>query len=349
MSSIYLAPEWERQDAIILVWPHTISDWSEQLTSIEKTYCELAHRISLKQQVIIIAYNLDHEQSIHTKLNEHSINENNVITTCIPSNDTWVRDYGPISIKFENGYKLLNFEFDAWGGKYEYHKDNAFSSKFCEKLNLAIPCEQIDFVLEGGNLEVNSQGELLSSVNCFSRQSNLNIRRLEKKLRTWFGIQRVYWIDCIKLEGDDTDGHIDTLARFCSDEIIVYSAANNSYDQNTEMLQTLYSELKNIRQQANNKFELVPLPLPTPIHINKQQLPATYANFLITNHYVLVPTFDDEQDSYALRTLQEIFPTREVIGINSLAMIQQLGGLHCATMHLSENTFTMKDANSNYA
>lgn len=343
MSSTYLAPEWERQDAIILVWPHANSDWSVNLPSIENTYCELANHISLHQYLIIIAYNSAHEIYLHQTLSKHSISEDNILIICIPSNDTWVRDYGPLTIKTNSSSKLLNFKFDAWGEKYAFQKDNDFNSVFCEKLNITTACEQIDFVLEGGNVEVNARGELLSSLSCFSRQAgpNLTQSNLEEKMQIWFGTDQIYWIDVGKLQGDDTDGHIDTLARFCSDDIIVYSATNNTHDQNTQMLRSLHSQLESISLQSKNQFELVPLPLPNPIFVNHKQLPASYANFLITNHKVLVPTFEDKQDSHALQTLQDIFPTREVVGINSLSLIQQLGGLHCATVHLPANTLAM--------
>ncbi len=337
MNEILLAPEWEWQDAILLVWPHSKSDWSQNLSCIENTYCELASCICLTQQLIIVAQNPNHAQYIYEITSKLSIDTNNLLITSIPSNDTWVRDYGPLCINTDNGNTYLNFEFDAWGGKYEYQIDNAFNSILYKKLNLSAVYEQIDFILEGGNIEVNSKGELLSSLSCFSRNDNLNLEDIEHNLQQWLGIQEFYWINCGKLAGDDTDGHIDTLARFCTDNIIVYSAENYFNDQNSQTLQTLYCQLENINQQSPQKFELVPLPLPEPVYKNKQQLPATYTNFIITNHNVIVPTFDDKQDSYVLRTMQDLFPDREVIGINSLAMIQQFGGLHCATMHLPAN------------
>ena len=338
MSPVTLAPEWERQDAMILVWPHANSDWSTHLASIEKTYCELAYRINASQQLIIIAYDLEHEAHIRDALSHYSVDEKKLLFISIATNDTWIRDYGPLCVKSDNGNKVLDFKFDAWGKKYAYEKDNALTTKLLERLNITAACEHIDFILEGGNIEVNAKHELLSSLRCFSRQNNLDINQLEKNLHAWFGIQRVYWLDCGKLEGDDTDGHIDTLARFCADDVIVYSAANTTDDPNTKTLQALQQQLENIQHLNQHKFELIPLPVPEPIYHNNQQLPASYTNFTITNQQVLVPTFDDKQDDYALQTMQDIFPSREVIGINSVSMIQQFGGLHCATMHLPENT-----------
>jgi agmatine/peptidylarginine deiminase len=354
VGSFRLAPEWARQEAVILVWPHTHSDWANasndrQLITIDKTYIEMSRYISRGQKLILVTYDAEHKQHIQNALTLNNINQDNIVFVEIPTNDTWVRDYGPIIVEpdaIDTNHQaylhanlqanLLDFTFNAWGNKYSYNLDNLFNQNLIQELAISIPNLEIDLVLEGGNLEINSQGELLSSSTCFKRKAadeNTKLSTLERNFETWF-CQKTQWIHDVTINGDDTDGHIDTLARFCSDDIIAYSAPGIKSDPNNNALHSLADQLKNLKRDAVNNFELVPLPLPEPIFHDGDQLPASYANFLITNNQVLVPVFNDKQDTIALKVIDDLFPTREIIDIDSTTLIQQYGGIHCASMHL---------------
>jgi len=339
VGSYRLAPEWARQDAVILVWPHSNSDWNSQLNEIERTYIELSRYISRHQKLIIVAYDYAHIHHLQKTLNRNDIKLENIQIIDISTDDTWVRDFGPVFVKSEGESILLDFEFDAWGGKYIHEYDNLFNQTFKEKLNIHTLYHNVNFVLEAGNLEINSKGTALSSSACFNRElytQNEPQSSLENKFEDWFGCNKVFWINDIKLVGDDTDGHIDTLARYCTDNIIAYSATGNNYDSNNDSLNSLANQLTIIKQNEPTILELVPLPLPKPIFNDGDQLPATYANFLVINEYVLVPVFNDKQDNYALKIIDDLFPSREIIDIESSALIQQFGGIHCATMQIPE-------------
>ncbi len=337
MSVNHLAPEWERQDAIIMVWPHPHSDWINNLEAIEETYLNLSGHICKQQCLIVVAYDYVHLQHVQQKIAVQSIDSKNILFVTVPTNDTWVRDYGPIFICANDKSIMLDFKFDAWGEKYSYEHDNVFNVKLIEQLNINASYENIDQILEAGNIEINNSSELLCSSTCFRRGCNaafINLAALEQKITDWLGSSKIYWIDAVRLEGDDTDGHIDTLARYCADRSIVYSAIGHPNDVNNKSLNLLEAQLKSINKKSNNRLDLIPLPLPSPIFISNKQLPATYTNFLIANETVLVPVFKDHQDDYALNVFADLFPTREVIGIESTALIQQFGGLHCAAMQI---------------
>ncbi len=337
MSLNRLAPEWERQDAIIIVWPHSFSDWASNLEPVETTYTDICKHICQHQTIIIVAYNKEHQHHIEQRLESSSIVGENIAFITIPTNDTWVRDYGPICVAAGQGKTILDFEFDAWGEKYAYDLDNAFTTKLLEQLKLDIPRQAIELVIEAGNLEVNNRGALLCSSTCFQRKSYgtaIDLAYLEKRFYDCFGCNSIHWIHDVKLVGDDTDGHIDTLARFCADDIIIYTSTNNYQDPNNEALHQLAIQLQSLQKQNHNSIELVPLPLPEPIFSANQQLPASYTNFLITNESVLVPIFKDQQDATVLKLMEELFPTRKIIGVNSNVLIQQFGGIHCATIQI---------------
>ncbi len=344
MTSYHLAPEWARQDAVILVWPHQHSDWAQakndtKLDRIEKTYIELTRYISRNQKVVLNAYDQTHIAYIQTCLSKSDSKFENIIFTAIPTNDTWVRDYGPICVRSNSEDVLLNFKFDAWGNKYTHEKDNAFNQVLRKELALEATLLQVKSILEAGNIDVNDKACLLSSKSCFKRsQSNQSteILLIENNFRSWFGSEHIFWIDKVKLIGDDTDGHIDTLARYCSDNIIAYSAVGHASDPNKNNLTTLNQQLIEIKTSCANDLELIPIPLPKPIFDQNKQLPASYVNFLITNKYVFVPVFNDKQDESALKIIDDCFPSREIIDIESNALIQEYGGIHCATMQIPQ-------------
>jgi len=281
VGSIRLAPEWARQDAVILVWPHPSSDWGEQLVSIENTYIEMSRYIARHQKLLLIAHNQTHIQHIQETLTQNDVPQDQILYLDIPTNDTWVRDYGPIFTNTDNTKTLLNFKFDAWGNKYEHTKDNQFNQAFKQKLNITAEYEDINFVFEAGNLEANSQGDLLISSTCFKRNlsdKHLDLNTISKKLNQWFACNNILWINDIVLQGDDTDGHIDTLARYCSDNVITYTATSNHSDPNLAALESLKAQLNNYKQQSSTDIELIPLPTPKSIviHCATMQIPEGY-------------------------------------------------------------------------
>ncbi len=339
MNSNRLAPEWQRQDAIIIVWPHSYSDWVNHLDAIEKTYFELTRHISKHQHLILVAYDAAHALHIRHKLEKQLIDIKNIVFITIPTNDTWIRDYGPICVASGNKSTILDFVFDGWGRKYNHEQDNVFNTRLIKQLSFNASYSHVDQVLEAGNIDINGRGELLCSSSCFRRNGNMpnsSLGELEKKLADWFGATETYWADAIQLQGDDTGGHIDTLARFCTDDIIVYSAPSHKNDSDSKALKQLATQLHFIKKR-NNRIDLIPLPLPAPIFLSGKQLPASYTNFLITKKSVLVPTFNDKQDRPTLKVFEELFPTRGIIDIDNTALAQQFGGLHCATMQLPKD------------
>ncbi len=344
MTSYRLAPEWARQDAVILVWPHIYSDWGTAnngnlLQKIELTYLELSRYICGQQKLILIAYDQEHISHIQRCLLSKGIREDNIIYIEINTNDTWVRDYGPVCVQSESNNVLLNFKFDAWGDKYLYDHDNAFNYVLSEKLNFNSELVDIDFVLEAGNIETNNKRCLLSSIDCFKRdisKNNLSLSAIESNFRKWFACENIFWIDKVRLIGDDTDGHIDNLARFCTDDIIVYSSSTSSTDANTDALNSLQQQLQSVKQQQANNLELIPLPIPSAIVHDNTRLPASYVNFLITNQHVFVPVFNDKHDNNALKLIDDCFPSREIIDIESTTLIRQFGGIHCTSMQIPQ-------------
>lgn len=339
MSSNHLAPEWKRQDAVIVVWPHSHSDWATNLNAIELTYLEISKYICQHQRLIIVSRGHAHQLQIKQALIKSSIKIENVTFTNVPTNDTWVRDYGPIFVNSNKKPSIYNFEFDAWGQKYAHDLDNAFSTALVNQLNLDVNYHHSNQILEAGNIEINSLGELLCTSSCFERKNiapPIELDDLENKFVSWFGCSNTHWIDAVQLVGDDTGGHIDTLARFCADNTIVYSSVGNSNDANNAALLQLEVQLQSIKKKTANSIELIPLPLPDPVFSFGKQVPASYTNFLITNEFVLVPTFSDKRDNYTLKLFDALFQTREIIGIESSTLTQQFGGLHCATMQIPQ-------------
>ena len=339
MSASRLAPEWERQDAIVIVWPHPYSDWAPRLEQIEPVYLQICKYVGKHQSIILIAYNKAHALDIGNMLSAAGIGCENVSFASIPTNDTWIRDYGPVCTVSGHRKFLLDFQFDGWGQKYNWQLDNAVNANLVKNLRFKASYLCIDQVLEAGNIEINGQGELLCSRTCFERdgpQPDTEFTQLEKQLEHRLGCRKVHWLDQVQLAGDDTCGHVDTLARFCTNDIIAYSACQNPKDVNHETLGQLSMQLLEINKQGGNRFELVPLQMPDPIFLNGQQLPATYTNFLITNDCVLVPVFHDRQDDCTLKLMDELFPDREIVDIESGTLIRQRGGLHCAAMQIPE-------------
>lgn len=260
----------------------------------------------------------------------------------LPSNDTWIRDYGYISIKEAGSVSLLDFHFDAWGAKFESSLDNAVNQTLHKKGYMGTTSlKTLPFTLEGGSIESDGKGTILSTSSCLchpNRNGGLRKKEIEEKLKDYLGASRILWLDHGYLAGDDTDAHIDTLARFVNEETIVYLECANPLDEHYDALEKMYQQLKTFRTLEGKPYTLVPLPMTHPIHNTQgQRLPATYANFLITNHALLYPTYQDSHDTQAHAIFKSLFPNKEIIPINALQLIEQGGSLHCSTMQIAKD------------
>ncbi len=327
----------------MLTWPHAATDWGTNLAEAESVFIEIAQAISACEQLIITCCDESHKKSVLKKLETAHIPRKRVSIFVHVSNDCWTRDHGPIAV-IENGHThLLDFEFNGWGGKYPAQKDNQLSRALYKQGALdETPFTTLPFVLEGGSIDTDGQGTLLTTTACLlspTRNPSLDRTEIEHRLNQYLGVQRVLWLQHGWLRGDDTDSHIDMLARFCDPATIAYTCCDNEADEHFTPLQAMKQELAAFRTCTGKAYTFVPLPIPRAIyHKEGQRLPASYANFLIINKAVLVPLYDDPADEIALGNLQACFPDRQIIGINCLPIIQQYGSLHCLTMQLPRVT-----------
>lgn len=336
--TVTLPAEWAPQDAILLTWPHADSDWQSWLDQADWTFATLAAAISRYQTVIISCLDLAHSRHVFELLTAANADLKRCQRYITPSNDIWVRDHGPITIYRSGQPVLLDFRFNGWGGKYRCDLDNQVTA-WLHKLGAfgATPSEAIDLILEGGSIETDGQGTLLTTAHCLlnPNRNGLEQAALEQRLRETLGFTRFLWLRRGHLAGDDTDSHIDTLARFSDPHTIVYQGCANPADPHFEPLQAMAEELRAFRTVDEKPYRLIELPLPAARYAEDgKRLPASYANFLVLNGAVLMPTYDDPLDAVALERLRGCFPQREIVGISCTTLIRQYGSLHCVTMQL---------------
>ncbi len=334
----HLPAEWHAQVALQLTWPHENSDWRSTLHDVEKTFIAIAFHASQAQKVLITCYDAPHREHVQNQLQAVGCDTTALRFYTVPSQDTWVRDYGPITVYHAGQPLLLDFVFNGWGTKFDYELDNLITQRLHQAGAFGnTPLESVNLILEGGSIETDGQGTLLTTASCLlsEHRNGLTREELEQHFAQLLGIQRVLWIQHGHLQGDDTDGHIDTLARFCNPETIVYQACEDESDVHFTELKKMEQELQAFRTAQGSPYQLVPLPLPrAQFNREARRLPASYANFVILNGVVLAPTYDDPADRIALNRLQGCFPARSVIGIPCRSLIQQYGSLHCVTMQL---------------
>jgi agmatine deiminase len=306
---------------------------------VEPVFVDIARHISRREKVLIVCLNASHRIHIQNLLQAGGVELSRIDLRLAPSNDTWARDHGPITLLSENQPLLLDFRFNGWGGKYAADLDNHITERLHQdgafgKTSL----QTIDLVLEGGSIETDGAGTLLTTARCLlspARNPKLNRNQLETELKTFLGITRVLWLEHGYLAGDDTDSHIDTLARFCDPNTIAYVACPDRNDEHYRELKLMEQELQALRTPDGRPYRLIPLPWPAAKHNESgDRLPATYANFLIINATVLVPTYADPMDAAALACLRAGFPGRAIIGVPCLPLVFQYGSLHCVTMQL---------------
>lgn len=335
----FLPPEWAPQAFIQLTWPRANGDFANWFAAVRENFLRLAVAISRYQPVLIGAEENAH--LLHADLLAAGAVGERLTIVPVRSNDVWARDHGPITVLRDGAWVHLDFQFNGWGGKFESALDNTLTQQLKALGKLPAPVETLPFVLEGGGIDVDGEGALLTTTRCLlapTRNPQLNPLEIETVLKTQLGVDRVLWLEHGDLLGDDTDGHVDTIARFCNSHTIAYQACEDQRDAHHADLKALEAELQALRQANGQPYTLVPLPLPPAIFDEDgKRLPAGYPNFLILNGAVLVPTYGDAaSDAEALRRLTPHFPGREVIGLDCRALINQYGSLHCATMQIPQ-------------
>ena len=318
-----LPAEWEPQEGVQLTWPHAGTDWAPILNDIIVVYHSMAREIARRERLIVVA-------------------PEDAACDCLkivcPTNDTWARDHGFISLVDDNGHRrLLDYKFNGWGEKFEASLDNAINRRLYDLGEIAGEySDNLDFVLEGGSIESDGRGTIFTTSQCLlapHRNQPMTKAEIEERLRRDLCAERVLWIDYGNLIGDDTDGHIDTIVRVCPDDTLLYMGCDNPEDEQYEDLRKMEAQLQSFRTLEGKPYRLMKLPMPHPIYDGEDRLPATYANFLIINDAVLCPTYNQPDiDSEALRIIAKAFPDREIIGIDCSPVIRQHGSLHCCTM-----------------
>lgn len=329
----------------MLTWPHAKSDWEPILADAERAFTDIARAVSRFERVLVVCFDELHRAAIEKRLRHAGVPAPQMRLFIAPSNDTWARDHGPITVVCGEERRLLDFRFNGWGGKYPAKLDNDITRILAADGAFGrTPRQQLDMILEGGAIEVDGSGTLLTTTRCLlapTRNPGLSRAAIERRLSELLGLTRILWLEHGYLAGDDTDSHIDTLARFCNRDTIAYVACDEPADEHYQELHAMEAELQAMRTVTGAPYRLVPLPMPRArFDEDGQRMPATYANFLIINGAVLVPTYDDPADRVALDGLAPCFPGREIIGIDCLPLIRQHGSLHCVTMQVPAGTLT---------
>jgi agmatine deiminase len=330
---ICLPAEWFPQSGVMLTWPHPETDWADILDEVENCFIHIASHISQREKLLIVCPD---KNDLVSKLQRCRFE--NILFAELPANDTWARDHGPLTVFIDDKPVIYDFTFNGWGLKFASNHDNQVSRKI---FNLDLFSEEVGyknmlhFILEGGSIESDGNGTILTTKECLcsiNRNQYLSQKEIENHLIEIFGLKRVLWLSSGYLAGDDTDSHIDTLARFCDEKTIAYVECNDPSDEHYVALKKMEDELKSFRTLSHEPYCLIPLPMAEAVYDENTRLPATYANFLIINSVVLLPFYNSPKDQVARQQLQKIFTDREVIGIDCLPLIKQHGSLHCVTM-----------------
>lgn len=335
-----LPPEWEKQSGVQLTWPHAGTDWNYILDEVEECYVNVAREISAHEKLLIVT---PHPEELKNRLAVAGINLANTTFLMCDSNDTWARDHSGITVyDKENGrFCILDFGFNGWGQKFEAALDNKITAAcFNEGVFNAAYSDMNGFILEGGSIECDGNGSLMTTTRCLMsefRNPSLGKEDIEEVLKENFGVKNIIWIENGYLAGDDTDSHIDTLARFCPGNTIAYVKCGDKDDEHYDELRLMEQELAQAVNADGENYNLVPLPMADPVFFDGERLPASYANFLIVNGAVLYPTYaQPDNDRKAAEGLSKAFPKYEIVGIDCSPLIKQHGSLHCITMQYPE-------------
>lgn len=331
--NIIFPAEWADQSGVMLTWPHENTDWAEMLDEVEDCFSSIAKAIAEREKLLIVCP----DQVRLTEKLKHLQTEN-IIFAQLPSNDTWARDHGAITVFADNQPTLLDFTFNGWGLKFAANLDNQITSSLFRNGFFSPGVQYANkkyLVLEGGSIESDGEGTLLTTRECLlsvNRNQSLSEEQIAAQLTNLFGVQQIHWLSAGYLAGDDTDSHIDTLARFCNPQTIAYVKCEDENDEHFKALQMMEQELRALQTLTMEPYHLIPLPMADEVFDGADRLPATYANFLIINGAVLLPLYNSPKDEIARQQLQKAFPDREIVGIDCCPLIRQHGSLHCVTM-----------------
>ncbi len=344
-SPFFLPAEWAKQCAVQLTWPHADTDWRDILDETTRCYIRMAKAITGREKLIIVT---PHSDEVQHLLGKELIAEQMKRTQIIelPTDDTWARDHAFITLLNKEGEaRFLDYRFNGWGQKFAASQDNQICrrmSSLADSIGLhGEYVNHLDFVLEGGSIESDGEGTILTTSECLlapNRNEPLTRQQIEARLMRDFGAKRILWLDHGYLAGDDTDSHIDTLARFCPNNTIAYVQCTDPNDEHYRELHLMEQQLASFRTLSGKPYRLVPLPMAHPeFDAEGSRLPATYANFLIINGAVLMPTYGHpELDSLAAHQLKTAFPEHEIMPLDCRILIEQHGSLHCCTMQFPE-------------
>ena len=330
----YFPAEWENHASTWLSWIHKEASWPDRLEQAYPAYCDFISKLSYHEMVNINVADADMENQARQRLKKLEVNWNHIHFHHFPTNDAWCRDHGPAFLLHHSDRSkraIVDWGYNAWGGKYPpFDLDDVVPTHIAKHLGLEVFYPEI--VMEGGSVEFNGTGTLLTTTACLlneNRNPHLNQEQIEWYLKEFYGVNQVLWLGD-GIVGDDTDGHIDDLARFTNPETILTVVEQDKGDENYEILQENLERLKSFSLPNGDPFEVVELPMPKPVVWEDQRLPASYANFYIGNGAVYVPVFrDKENDPKALQTIQKCFPGRKIYGIDSTDLIWGLGSFHC--------------------
>ena len=337
---LFLPAEWHRQQMVQLTWPHEGTDWNYMLTEVEACFLEIAKAISKRERVLVVAPDTD---AVGKQLEEAGARMQNITLFQCETNDTWARDHAFITLLGDNVPHYVDFCFNGWGRKFEASLDNAINGKLYDAGIVKGEYEDCtSLVLEGGSIESDGKGTILTTSQCLlapHRNQPMERDDIEKCLKRMLHADRVLWLDYGNLIGDDTDGHVDTIARLAPNDTIVYMQCTDKNDAQHDDLAEMERQISELRTAEGKPYRMLALPSPSPIHDEDgERLPATYANFLVINGAVLYPTYaQPENDAKAAEVLKEAFPSLEIVGIDCRALIKQHGSLHCVTMQYPDS------------
>ena len=332
-----LPAEWEPQAAVLIAWPHADTDWAERLASVETTYVALAAAVTRFQPLIVVVADDGVQRRAADLLAQVQVDPDRVHFVPLPYDDTWLRDSGPVTLKAADGaFQLTDFRFTGWGGKFGAEQDDALVAGLAGVGVFGQAShKRIDWALEGGGIESDGAGTILTTWRCLvQRHPEQSREEMSAILRDNLHASRILWLEHGYLEGDDTDAHIDTLARFAPGDRIVFQACDDTNDPHYTELQRMGDEVAALRTMDGRPYELHPLPWPQPILDQGRRLAASYANYLIINGAVLVPAYGDPADVEAARIIASAHPGREIVQVPCRPLIWQNGSLHCITMQL---------------
>jgi agmatine deiminase len=329
----YFPAEFAKHDAVWLSWPHKEESWPGKIASIYPSYCAFVKTVALTERVNINVATDKMRQGAVKMLELAGVDMSKVQFYLHPTNDAWCRDHGPsflISNNAEYPKAIVDWNINAWGGKYHpFDLDDVIPTRIAEQLNL--PVFYPDIIMEGGSVDFNGAGTVITSTCCLlneNRNPHLQQAQIEQYLGDYYGIEQVLWVS-EGIVGDDTDGHIDDTVRFVNEDTVLTVVESNVLSENFDLLQKNLKELKAMRLANGKQLNIVELPMPADVIYEGQLLPASYANFYISNGHIIVPTYQCAQDDKAMQIIQSCFPTREVVGIDSTDIIWGLGSFHC--------------------